>query len=428
MSSTTQQGPINCKTATHAELVTAFNKRLPIEGITAILTHPSPHMDEITSMVVLQQEGERLFPGICHSQVGFTTDTSLRENELTGFHGFIDALAQGFLIIGLGGGPFDEHGNREKKVSCLELTIQHLDIYRDEYKRKVYGSFVQYVNFEDNNGDNLIQNMNKANPDHALTKLELEALRNLQQGTIARTLKMGFEIAETDDQRQQTLYLGIGFVKTHLLHTKKFIAARAEYETAPKKKVTLPNNTFALIITSDNQLIGKIVQQKHPDTQKEQLVCTVIKKASKTGNGYQFAIMPKNEAFKNHSMLEIKKILHQISARNRNDKSVGFHLLSTKGTCKEVPELYFDENMHILMNGSKTDTGVPGILGVYLTEEDIVNAITTVGYRKFDNRNAKHCQVNRCVKLANNTPCSLFSFCLSQCKPVQEKTKILTTK
>jgi len=71
----------------------------------SILTHERPHLDEIVAVWLLRKFGEQRFPGISTAAVTFTSIRKLAEAGLKPE----DYEARGTLLLGIGGGRFDEH-------------------------------------------------------------------------------------------------------------------------------------------------------------------------------------------------------------------------------------------------------------------------------------------------------------------------------
>jgi hypothetical protein len=395
------------------ELVKKFNSKKPIMGLKGIITHPACHLDEFGAIFILQNtdEGKKLFPGIENSCIGFQTETYLRNCEYMGFSGFIKALEQGYLIIGLGGGPFDEHSDRDKKVSCIELVKRYIDLYADKDSRSVYGQLINFINHEDNNGDNLIENLNRVNPDRKIEKEEGEMLLKMNLGMLAQNIKKGWEIAETLEQQNQLYEMVMRFFKHETDQRKLFLRASQEYkESSEKQIIDLPDGFAAVVIKSNNPLMVRAVRQQSMLPGGKKLGITVVYKS----NG-QFVIYPGND-FSN-KMIEVAKILRQKISLKRNQKGLPFETLEHFGTIREVPELYIDENMKIIMNGSKTDPDVPGLLGTHLSLDDlIISLITGVDESIFDKKFAHNCKKDVCVKkIDSENRCSLFCFGLDRC-------------
>lgn len=458
---------INCQTATHEELARAWNNpSVAITGIHQIGTHPGPHLDETAGMLALKEtpQGRKKFPGIENAQIGIITATKLRAMNAYGFHGFISALNQGVLLIGVGEGPFDEHSNRKEKVSCLQLVIKYLQLDADKRMREAFYAIQEFVNYEDNHGDNLLKAVLQANKaavqaekrargesisdsDGTLPKEVVNVLRKLQAGMLPGALKMGYHVADPNNLSDTSNVFCTGY--NQLLFQFKqsllFQDACDEYRTMKEKiqqnAVALDHKggRYLLIIESDNPLMNRAALKLNPDSSTTTPIgaLIVVKKTATPDleqpniKGRQFAIYPK-DGMKEMQVDVYKQIQqavhyaqHQDPGTNRG-KNLSFQELGNYGTHPEVPQLYFDENQHIIMNGSGTDYDVPGLIDVELTIADIAEMIKTVWFKRFAKKHMNSCKAGICAKLANNAYCPLFASCLSHCKEVQHKTKAAT--
>ena len=441
---------IDCTTATDEQLQEAWNYKIPITGIKIIGFRYSPSMDAHVAFYLLQntKEGRKMFPGIHDALPALISETKLRNANYVNFKGFLRALKQGYLLIGLGKGPLDEHGDRKEKLSCTELVKRYLDLYAKKENRDLFGPVIEYINYEDNHGDNLKKNLLRAKKaslekqnkpftenDIRISKEESEALGFMQTGMMAGTLKKGYETVSLGDDKAflNVFNTAQNFIAFHIEQRELFLKACNEYDqqkdSIQANAISLPGEDYPvlMIADSDNGLAAKAIQSKNPKSANRTLgILLLVKKTPMPGAGKQFVIMP--QAGFEKFMPDILRILQQKVSFKRTGKGLRFDTIGQFGTHYEVPELYFDENMHIIMNGSKADPDAPGLIGKELSTHDVVNAIQTVVKKQFDTRNAKQCQAGTCVKVANGTPCPLFSFCLSHCKEVQAKTKKQSTK
>jgi hypothetical protein len=114
-----------------------------------ILTHERPHLDEIVATWLLRKFGEQRFPGISTAEVTFTSIRRLAEAGLKPE----DYEAQGVLLIGIGGGRFDEHPTLEeerKAGDCATtLVAKELGISDDPSLAKIL-RFVRAADVEGN--------------------------------------------------------------------------------------------------------------------------------------------------------------------------------------------------------------------------------------------------------------------------------------
>jgi len=115
----------------------------------SILTHERPHLDEIVAIWLLRKFGEQRYPGISTAAVTFTSIRKLAEAGLKPE----DYEAQGTLLLGIGGGRFDEHPTLEegrKAGDCATtLVAKELGVSDDPSLAKIL-RFVRAADVEGN--------------------------------------------------------------------------------------------------------------------------------------------------------------------------------------------------------------------------------------------------------------------------------------
>ena len=103
----------------------------------SILTHERPHVDEIVAIWLLRKFGEQRFPGVGTATVSFTSIRRLAEAGLKPE----DYEARGTLLLGIGGGRFDEHPTLEqdrKTGDCATtLVAKELGVSDDPSLAKI---------------------------------------------------------------------------------------------------------------------------------------------------------------------------------------------------------------------------------------------------------------------------------------------------
>lgn len=81
------------------------------QSISKIITHNQPHLDELVAIFLLKQYGERLFPGIRRAAIEFCRPESPAQGGKTAE----EYEREGILLVGIGGGRFDEHATPGKE-------------------------------------------------------------------------------------------------------------------------------------------------------------------------------------------------------------------------------------------------------------------------------------------------------------------------
>jgi hypothetical protein len=112
---------------------------------TELLTHERPHLDEIVAIWLLRKFGEQRFPGSGTAAVSFTSVRKLAEAGLKPE----DYEARGMLLLGVGGGRFDEHPTLEAGDCATTLVAKELGISDDPALAKIL-RFVRAADVEGN--------------------------------------------------------------------------------------------------------------------------------------------------------------------------------------------------------------------------------------------------------------------------------------
>jgi len=105
--------------------------------VQTIVIHPKAHLDEIWAITMLKAWGEKHFPGIADANI-LADGTGGKTFDGTNAEKLLD---DGFLLLGIGGGMFDEHptvGNNGKQGECTStLVAKYLGIADEPSLQKV---------------------------------------------------------------------------------------------------------------------------------------------------------------------------------------------------------------------------------------------------------------------------------------------------
>lgn len=136
---------------------------------TEIATHIRPHLDEIAAIWLLRKFGDGRFPGAGAAKVTFTT-----ARQLAARGGSAEQLErQGILLLGIGGGRFDEHPTAEREKRSEEcaatLVAKELGVDGDPALQKIL-RFVRAIDVEGSASpfdvSYLVKVMHNQLPDH----------------------------------------------------------------------------------------------------------------------------------------------------------------------------------------------------------------------------------------------------------------------
>jgi len=110
-------------------------------NIKQIVVHRGPHLDELAAVWLLRKLGEKLFPGVSKAKI-----VAWGAKELAEVGSSEIALTKGILLVGIGGGMFDDHlrDGQSKRTECAAtLVAKSLDILGNPLYTKLLGNVLQ---------------------------------------------------------------------------------------------------------------------------------------------------------------------------------------------------------------------------------------------------------------------------------------------
>ncbi len=417
--------PIDCTKATVAELRKAIKTRQPISGVTMLITHQKCHADEMLGMDILRRgPGEKFFPGIADASIAFQTEIELIGLGANGKDGWYEGLRNGALIIGTGKGFFDEHMVREKDPSCAHIVADYVGIFHDPTLRKVYGPLLSYIDFEDRNGDRVDAILK------LLPQTEWRHAYAIKSSMLASIIKDAWKVIETQEEMSSLFAVVSHCFSYQIKSQKKFhVEGRESYEKADKKIIPLTflpkgergKEKVLLVIKTDSYESGAFAQHSFRGKEKEELA--VLLTINSKG---QFYMKSMNKL----SLVEVLKVLRNTIIRKRNAR-VDWSMMDKEASIAEVPEIYFHKDSGDLMNGSKTQPDVPGLLTMKdgLTEAELIEAVKIgLNPTRFEIVHEKDCKNGVCPAQNGKYKCPLKSAGLKRCHDVRKGIKVAKTE
>jgi hypothetical protein len=289
-----------------------------------IITHVWPHLDEIVAIRLLKKHGEKKFPGISKAAVIYSGTGANPENKTWDEH-----MNEGTLVIGIGGGPFDEHPtiNEERKQgksACL-LVAEALNLQNDP----IYRRLIELVTEADQMG--------------------------VHEFHIANRLKTSYRLNPDNPEK------GIAMINAMLddweNEQQLFVDARLELQRLMKTEA------YKTALTADGRKLGVIVVEsgnfKLSAAARSLRIPIIIQKQPK-GNIQIFCDSDRNNFSMKKVAAKIRMAECLYSGMNEADIT---HLdeatLEREGKIPEVMNWFYQVPGQNMINGSETTPTIP---------------------------------------------------------------------
>src|SRR3989344_2372995 len=326
--------------------------------VKGIVTHYRPHIDETCAIWLLRKLGEKEFHGIREAKVQFA-DAGDRTPNGRPWQEWHD---QGYILIGIGGGRFDEHANqksaRKKEHCATSLVAKALGIDDDP----VFKPIIEAVVENDLRGSGSL--------------LDLEAIyqRQVQYWTTTKT----------------------------------------EYErSAQVEEIKWSGGRKFNIVTlqSDDEQVLRYARSKHGAN-----AGIVIQKKS-TGH-VQIHTSPYHGLFL-YDVAKLLRIEEQKAGGKEPLRVLDPRVLASEGTLQEIPEWFFHVGMQKLMNGSLTAKNVPPTKMPLSWIQNLIRIGINPG--RFESSRQKECEAGKCTAQAKG--CPWYTWQLKRCSEVRNTRK-----
>lgn len=348
------------------------------ERFHSIVVHGKPHLDEIAAIWLLRMFGEEKFPGISTATVVFWGNGGETPDGRTAE----DYEREGTLLIGVGGGRFDEHpavnSKRKQDESATTLVAKAIGVDGEPALKKIF----EYVTDEDLNGSSrpfdlahLVKLLHKQYPDNPEKAMEW--------ATAALEAKY----------REQM----------------QFWAAKEEYgRIAQVEEVPGPEGKSLRVasIVSDNVQMSEFARSNHGGN----AAIVILKRSS--GNVQIFT----NKRFK----LDLCDVVRMIRLAEQRAKGLiltsDWRELMAEGKVAGAEEWFYHLTGQMLLNGSLTATDVPPS---QIALEDI-RRIVSVGINPnaFEPERSPGCKEGIC-DATRESPCPWYGFGLQRCQKIR---------
>lgn len=347
-----------------------------------IATHVKPHLDEIAAIWLLRKFGEATLPGSSTAKVlfwgngGSTPDG--RPAEIW--------EKEGVLLLGIGGGRFDEHpsgaSNGRKEGECTTTLVAKALGIEDN---PVFKKILRYVLTEDTKGGDSPFGL------AALVKLLHDQLPEEPERVMDWT--MTALDAKLNEQEQFNAFPEEEWRR---------IATLEEISGPRDRKYKLA------VVLSDNPQAAKFARSLRGG--RADIV--VVKRSTGhvqifTNNGKGFRISLRDVA-------QSLRIMEQEAKGER--RNVDFVKLGAEGKLEGAEEWFYHLQGQMLLNGSLTATDVPP---TKLSLDEIRNAlVAALDPRAFSPEHRENCLAGICTA-SGQRPCAWYKLGLQRCRQIR---------
>lgn len=348
-----------------------------------IVTHRRPHLDEIIGIWLLKKFGGKEFPGIKDAAIDFT-DAGDRTPNGKSWREWHD---QGYVLVGIGGGRFDEHANQvkdKKEGHCAaSLIAKALEVEEMPEIQPI----VKMATQNDLNG--------------AKSIFDIGYIINLLH-------------AQFDDTENIIRWVNVALDAIYQNQAEFWSKSREEFERSAqieeivwRKEDGTEGRRFNFVtLESDDEQVTKFARSRHGAN-----AGIVLQK--KSSGHVQIHTSPKL-GLKLYDLAKIVRVEEQ--ERNGNRVIITDPLkLSSDGTLREVPQWFFHEGMQKLMNGSLTAELVPPTKIPLARLRELVRI--GINPSRYEASKENECRKGICT--ASSQGCSWFRWQLSRCRQVR---------
>ena len=286
--------------------------------INKILTHTNPHIDEICGIWLLRKFGGNHFRGIASAPLEFRSGGNTKF-EMTAE----EYLEQGILLVGIGGGMFDEHptvdAERKKEKCAATLIAEYLGVNDNPELDKI----LDFVRRNDLNG-------NESMFDIGSICLKMYSIMSTEKVILWATLALETIYREQDQFNR---------VAAEELKKARIYSFRSRGSAI---KIAA--------IESDNEVVAKFARSARGGN-----IAIVIQKQN-SGNVQIFL----NRRFGWIPMQKIARFIRLAEARFGGKAiTTDKEILEREGSVQGAEDWHFFKKGQMLLNGSSTHPDVP---------------------------------------------------------------------
>lgn len=356
--------------------------------IHTVVTHHRPHLDEICALMLLRRFGEERFPGIGTARLDYWTNDGEQNGRAAE-----EYEKDGILLLGVGGGRFDEHAAgdapRKTKECCATLVAKELGIEDDP----ALESILRFVRTTD---------LNEASPFDLASIVKMLHARYPRQPEHA--IEFATWILEAKLEEQQRFWNETARAFTNCSELRTILG------TCTTDSGVRTLNLLVAVIGTDDELMNRYARAKQGTN------AAIVVQVTSRGNVQIFT----NRRWNILSLYDIVKIL-RIKEQEKAGAPLTTNWRELQGEA-QVPGAeawYFHERGEMILNGALSAPDVPP---TKLSIEEILEAVRIgVNLQIFAPTRARECTMGTCSSTEKN-PCPWLKYRLNRCRNVQRLT------
>lgn len=366
--------------------------------------HRRMHLDEIVAIFILRLFGGEKYQDIAKAKVRiFAGNEDLQGKSAD------EWMQEEVLLVGFGGGMFDEHATRDqlaKEGECAAtLVAKDLGVDHDESLRLILeAAFI----FDSQNLE--IEGEDELSPDN---RKKLKAVREWSLPVLVKQLNGMFP-----EEPERVLDAILPFIEAKYAAQVEFIKAKTELKKkAFTRNVSVGGNTLVVLgIHSDNESVQKAARNRYGGS------LAVLVQAGSRGHVQIFgnkkaigSIHDVASAIRREVQKRTNSVAH-LSSSSLEEWGQFWKEQSKKGQVEGADQLYYMPEGGFILNGSLSHPKTPAIPMTLVEVVDVVEAVLNDAI--FPSGFESGCKAGRCTSSGDNR-CPFFEWGLPRCQKIR---------
>lgn len=395
--------PVDVTTKSVEELKQFWVAKVPMIGITHLLTHEDEHFDEVVTQIIFKLYGKYIFPECMNIPIGFSNNEEMR--NLLGSEekdAFWILLQRGHLCFGMAGGPLDDHEKENSEECAATLLAKYLEVD----KKPELARLLTYTLFSDKYGD-------QWKSQEKLSEKDKETRNALQEFLPSKVMKNMWDVAKEKNWSTEKIGEMIksvsNIIEIDIEYQKLFHEIKSSLNEDKLKEINLNKYNVAVVVESPYRMAGKVARSIVSERLEPGRVIALTVTLNSKNN--MFNCMKRQNG--GPDLQQMSYILRKTVAEKRGLK-LDKKTLSSTGEVPGIP-IFLHPKLGNLFNGSNSHPTTDGLFKKDLSKRAIVEAIHYGVAKRYHFDHKENCLKGICA----GEKCPLFSLGLTQCQKVK---------